>query len=118
MKKLWNIMIFYSHIESYKHLNRNHMKDRKGKCFLDTILGFGTLMTPVWNRGCDNPPRQEQPWNTETALFSWMFPSPANGRRYVPRNPTGAVISFRATPGENDVASSSFLGVPVVELHL
>ena len=38
--------------------------------------------------------------------------------QYVPRNPTGAVISFCATPGENDVASSSFLGVPVVELHL
>ena len=44
--------------------------------------------------------------------------APANGRRYVPRNPTGAEISFCATPGENDVTSSSFLGVPVVMLHL
>ena len=48
------------------------------------------------------------------ALFSWMFPPPADGRQYVPRNPTGAVLSFRATPGENDVASSSILGVSVV----
>ena len=24
MKKLWYITIFYSHIESYEHLNRNH----------------------------------------------------------------------------------------------
>ena len=25
-------------LHSY-HLNRNHMKDRKGKCFIDTVLG-------------------------------------------------------------------------------
>ena len=31
-------------------------------------------MTPVWNRGCDNPLRQRQPWNTKTALFTWMSP--------------------------------------------
>ena len=29
----------YSHIESYEHLNWNHMKDRKGKCFLNTVMG-------------------------------------------------------------------------------
>ena len=63
-------------------------------------------------------PRQEQPWNTETALFSWMLPSPADGRWYVPRNPTGAVMSFHATPGEIDVTPSSFLMVHVVVLHL
>ena len=33
----------YSHIELYKHLNWNHMKVRKGKCFLDTILGARNL---------------------------------------------------------------------------
>ena len=31
MKKLWFITIFYSHIKSYKHLNRNHTKSRNGK---------------------------------------------------------------------------------------
>ena len=33
----------YSHIESYKYLNWNHMKVRKGKCFLDTISGARNL---------------------------------------------------------------------------
>ena len=61
---------------------------------------------------------------TETSMKHWddtVFLdvlAPADGRRYVPRNPTGAVISFCATPGENDVTSSSFLRVPVVMLHL
>ena len=44
--------------------------------------------------------------------------APADGRWYIPRNPTGAEISFCATPGENDVTSSSFLRVPVVMLPL
>ena len=34
IKKLWYITISYSHIESYKHLYRNHSKYRKEKCFL------------------------------------------------------------------------------------
>ena len=34
MKKLWYITIFYSHIESYKYLNRNHMKDKKESALL------------------------------------------------------------------------------------
>ena len=33
----------YSHIESYEHLYRNHMKDRNGKCFIDTELGAHNL---------------------------------------------------------------------------
>ena len=44
--------------------------------------------------------------------------APTNGRWYDPRNPTEAVISFRTTLGENDVTSSLFLGVLVVQLHL
>ena len=39
MKKLWYITIFYSHIESYKHLYGIHMKTlEKRKCFLTQIL--------------------------------------------------------------------------------
>ena len=53
----------------------------------------------------------------DSAIFLDVL-APADGRRYVPRNPTGAVISFHATPGENDVTSSLFLGVSVVQLHL
>ena len=33
----------YSHIESYQYLNWNHMKVRKGKCFLDTIFSAQNL---------------------------------------------------------------------------
>ena len=62
MKKLWYITIFYSHIESYKHLNRNHMKDRKGKCFIDTVLGarqpwylqFGIVDVTIPETGTSN----------------------------------------------------------------
>ena len=49
----------YSHIESYKHLNWNHMKDRKGKCFFDTILGAQNL--------------------DDSSMESWMWQSPEIG---------------------------------------
>ena len=56
MKNVWYITIFYSHIESYKHLNRNHMKDRKGKVLYRHSIGCSsTLISPVWNRVCSNP---------------------------------------------------------------
>ena len=55
--------------------------------FTTQYLGCQTLLTPVWNRVCNNPPREEQPWNTETALFPWMFPSPADGRGTLPGTP-------------------------------
>ena len=43
-------------------------------------------------------------------------PAPANGRRYVPRSPTGVDTSLIATPELDDVTLLFVLGVPVVML--
>ena len=43
-------------------------------------------------------------------------PAPANGRRYVPRSPTGVHISLIATPELDDVTLLFVLRVPVVML--
>ena len=57
MKKLWYIMIFYSHIESYEHLYRNHMTYRKGKCFLRHYIEVGEpcfIWFVIWNNKLSN----------------------------------------------------------------
>ena len=45
-------------------------------------------------------------------------PTPANGRRYIPRSPTGVVTSLIATPELDDVTLLFVLGVPVVSILL
>ena len=48
--------LVYSHIESYEHLYKTHMKDRKGNVLSQhSIRCPSTLISSVWNRGCDNP---------------------------------------------------------------
>ena len=57
MKKLWYIMIFYSHIESYEHLHRNHMTYRKGKCFLRHYIEVAEpcfIWFVIWNNKLSN----------------------------------------------------------------
>ena len=45
-------------------------------------------------------------------------PAPANGRRYIPRSPTGVVTSLIATPELDDFTLLFVLGVPMVMLLL
>ena len=57
MKKLWYIMIFHSHIESYEHLYRNHMTYRKGKCFLRHYIEVAEpcfIWFVIWNNKLSN----------------------------------------------------------------
>ena len=80
MKKLWYIMIFYSHIESYEHLNRNHMKERKWMCFIDTGLGAHNLGYLQFGIGMWQSPRQglsTKHWD-DTVFLDVL--APANGR--------------------------------------
>ena len=119
MKKLWYIMIFYSHIESYKRLYGIHMKNTKRESvFRHRSCCPVTLLSPVGNYGCDNPQDRDFQECTKMTLLSWMSLPLPEGRRYIPRNPTWAKWSLCAIPGEKDVTSSSFLGVPMVLLHL
>ena len=56
MKRLWYITIFYSHIESYKHLYRIHMKTQKRESVFQHRFGcLVTLISPVGNHVCTNP---------------------------------------------------------------
>ena len=98
MEKLWYITIFYSHIESYKHLIWNHMKDRKVKCFFDTILGTQNLDDSSMDSWMWQSPEIGTAMKHKDGTVFLDVPAPANGRRYVPRNPTRADRSLCATP--------------------
>ena len=84
----------YSHIESYKHLNWNHMKDRKGKYFLDTVTGahqpwwfqYGIMDVTI--------PETETAWNTKMTLFSWMSLPLSNAGGTFPGNPLELIKAF------------------------
>ena len=91
MKKSWYIMIFYSHIESYKRLYGIHMKRTKRESvFRYRPFCPVTLLSPVGNRSCDNPRDRDFQECTKMMLLSWMSLPLPEGRWYVPRNPTGA----------------------------
>ena len=74
MKTLWYITLFIL------ILNHTNISIRITRKIERKVLSWhsngcpSTLMTLVWNQGCNNPPRQELPWNTKTVVFSLMVP--------------------------------------------
>ncbi len=78
-------MIFYSHIESCEHLNRNHTKSRNGKLlFGHNFEGSRTLMPSVWNRGCDNPrDRNSHETQRQACFLGCSCPLPMAGGMFL-----------------------------------
>ena len=111
--------LVYSHLLNPYRLYGIHMKNTKRESvFRHRSCCPVTLLSPVGNCGCDNPRDRDFHECTEMTLLSWMSLPLPEGRRYVPRNPTGAKWSFCATSGEYDVTFSSFPGILVVMLQL